>query len=87
MLLSPHIFPPHIFRGKTRPLTSQGSNLRLRAHAASPLDTEARNPQAVPKDPFAEKTQYKDNFFDRLFIKIYTNKIASQLNGERCDWL
>ncbi|KAG2485709.1 hypothetical protein HYH03_015593 [Edaphochlamys debaryana] len=37
--------------------------------------------QVPPKDPFAEKTVYKDNFFDLLFIKLYSKKMADQLQG------
>jgi len=48
------------------------------AHAAS---TPASSPPAQKKDPFAERTVYNDNFLDLLFIKIYTKKIAAQLDG------
>ncbi|KXZ52473.1 hypothetical protein GPECTOR_9g517 [Gonium pectorale] len=33
------------------------------------------------KDPFAEKTVYNDNFLDKLFIKLYSKKMADQLQG------
>ncbi|GIL90818.1 hypothetical protein Vretimale_16791 [Volvox reticuliferus] len=35
----------------------------------------------VKKDPFAEKTTYNDNFLDKLFIKLYSKKMADQLPG------
>jgi hypothetical protein len=34
------------------------------------------------QDPFAEKTVYNDNMVDKLFIKLFTQKMADQLEGE-----
>lgn len=40
------------------------------------------SPQAAPKtDPFATKNEYNDNFWDKLFISIYSRKMAAQLNN------
>ncbi|KAI8472878.1 MAG: hypothetical protein J3K34DRAFT_412763 [Monoraphidium minutum] len=33
------------------------------------------------KDPFAEKTTYYDNAIDKFFIKLYSQKMADQLDG------
>lgn len=33
------------------------------------------------KDPFAEKTVYNDNMVDKLFIRLFTQKMADQLEG------
>ncbi len=35
----------------------------------------------VLQDPFAERTVYKDNFLDKLFIKLYSRKMAALLPG------
>jgi hypothetical protein len=34
------------------------------------------------QDPFAEKTIYNDGPIDKLFIKLFTQKMADQLEGE-----
>jgi hypothetical protein len=34
------------------------------------------------QDPFAEKTVYNDGPVDKLFIKLFTQKMADQLEGE-----
>lgn len=34
------------------------------------------------QDPFAERTTYNDNAVDRFFIKLYSQKMADQLDGE-----
>jgi hypothetical protein len=36
----------------------------------------------VMQDPFAEKTVYNDGPIDKLFIKLFTQKMADQLEGE-----
>eukprot|EP00877_Chromochloris_zofingiensis_P008838 jgi/Chrzof1/4207/Cz14g03040.t1 len=33
------------------------------------------------QDPFAEKTVYNDNAIDKFFIKLYSQKMADQLDG------
>ena len=33
-------------------------------------------------DPFATKTVYNDGFVDKLFIKLFSQKMAAQLPGE-----
>uniref|UniRef100_A0A7S0R2P5 Beta-carotene isomerase D27-like C-terminal domain-containing protein n=1 Tax=Chlamydomonas leiostraca TaxID=1034604 RepID=A0A7S0R2P5_9CHLO len=43
--------------------------------------TSNAGPVKVVSDPFAEKKVYKDNMFDKLMIKIYTEKMAAKLNG------
>ncbi|GLI66286.1 hypothetical protein VaNZ11_010047 [Volvox africanus] len=47
------------------------------ARAADASGTAA----SVKKDPFAEKTTYNDNPLDKLFIKLYSKKMADQLQG------
>lgn len=34
------------------------------------------------QDPFAEKTVYQDGPVDKMFIKLFTQKMADQLEGE-----
>ncbi len=44
--------------------------------------TRPLTPDFVPaQDPFADKTVYKDNPLDRLFIRLFTKKMAAQLSG------
>lgn len=40
---------------------------------------------ATLQDPFAEKTVYNDGPVDRMFIKLFTQKMADQLDGERAS--
>lgn len=35
------------------------------------------------QDPFAEKTVYNDGPVDKLFIKLFTQKMADQLDGKQ----
>jgi len=68
----------HLRKIRLRPL--QRAPKPLNAASSSPASPPAHGAQGQ-KDPFAERTVYNDNYFDRLFIKIYTKKIAAQLNG------
>lgn len=36
----------------------------------------------LTQDPFAEKTVYNDGPVDKLFIRLFTQKMADQLEGE-----
>lgn len=60
---------------------------RGRPLAAGPESPDAWNSPVVttvpPKDPFAEKTIYNDSVTDLAMIKLYTQKMASQLPGVR----
>ncbi|GFH23851.1 DUF4033 domain-containing protein, partial [Haematococcus lacustris] len=50
------------------------------ARSASATSPPAQPPvKKVVVDPFLEKRSYNDNAFDRLFISIYTNKMAAKL--------
>jgi hypothetical protein len=52
----------------------RSSNTRIEAQHT--IDTTH-----VLQDPFAEKTVYHDNAIDKFFIKLYSQKMADQLNG------
>lgn len=45
------------------------------------VDKDAAVAKAPPKDPFAEKTVYNDNWLDKLFIKLYSKKLAAQMQN------
>ncbi|CAG9461679.1 unnamed protein product [Pedinophyceae sp. YPF-701] len=42
----------------------------------------ASTPDSAPKDPFAEKTEHKDNLLDRAFIYLFAKKMSDQLGGK-----
>jgi hypothetical protein len=39
------------------------------------------------QDPFADKTVYADGPIDKLFIKLFTQKMADQLQGVSGVWV
>lgn len=48
----------------------------------NPLTMSAPAHVPPPQDPFAEKTVYNDGPIDKLFIKLFTQKMADQLEGK-----
>eukprot|EP00195_Chlamydomonas_chlamydogama_P006760 CAMPEP_0202905838 /NCGR_PEP_ID=MMETSP1392-20130828/36247_1 /ASSEMBLY_ACC=CAM_ASM_000868 /TAXON_ID=225041 /ORGANISM="Chlamydomonas chlamydogama, Strain SAG 11-48b" /LENGTH=270 /DNA_ID=CAMNT_0049594119 /DNA_START=48 /DNA_END=860 /DNA_ORIENTATION=- len=66
---------------------SRSRTIRATTHSRKvlrPLNVASGKPQGSPaKDPFAEKTVYRDGPVDLTFIKLYSQKMAAQLINVR----
>jgi hypothetical protein len=66
-----------------------GRGSRCRSTTGKGSDVAPFSPPAAPPvDPFAEKTVYKDNLFDKAMIYYFSNVMSKQLGGaclpQRC---
>ena len=65
-----------------RPSWGVAAPRRARAAAAAGgSSTSTAAAVAPPKDPFAEKTEYKDNLFDRAMIWYFSSVMSKQLGN------
>jgi hypothetical protein len=68
---------------RARPQSQQTRSSRSRLQAAAGDGPWQPAPTPPPVDPFAEKTVYKDNIFDRAMLWYFSSVMSKQLDSER----